>query len=325
MTNQSVNDTETTYKRELDPELQAIIDEMKKPSLKPLVFVPIIVALLWGVLGFLPWFSQNGFPWQLTWGLKDAGVFGDSFGFVNALFSGLAMAGVIVALWYQREELAEQRKELIITQWQLTKSADAQRDSQVELAKQAKINLQGIILTALDGISASSRSSELYGPKDADSRSKMIERLREGVILDILRGSDTSNLTDRIAQQLDQWRQLTVQIDLCRKILSRVMSTTVMEDDNFGMRQEKTRDSELNETDLRMLKTSIESAIQKLGDSNINSPVFGNNLRSFVTNLETARLDNNGRVLLDQIQSFRQRVKKFMDDSDYLRVGVFET
>jgi hypothetical protein len=50
---------------------------------------------------------------------------GDSFGIVNALFSGLAFAGVIAALWMQREELSLQRKEL--------------RDTREEFAKQTAI------------------------------------------------------------------------------------------------------------------------------------------------------------------------------------------
>lgn len=41
-----------------------------------------------------------------------AGVLGDSFGAVNALFSGLALAGVVFAILLQKTELSLQRKEL---------------------------------------------------------------------------------------------------------------------------------------------------------------------------------------------------------------------
>jgi len=44
--------------------------------------------------------------------LTDYGLFGDSFGAVNALFSGLALAGVIYAIFLQREDLKIQQKEL---------------------------------------------------------------------------------------------------------------------------------------------------------------------------------------------------------------------
>jgi len=40
------------------------------------------------------------------------GQFGDMFGSINALFSGLAFVGVIVAILLQKEELEEQRNEL---------------------------------------------------------------------------------------------------------------------------------------------------------------------------------------------------------------------
>ena len=49
------------------------------------------------------------------------GVFGDKFGAVNALFSGLAFAGLILTLILQREELSLQRDELEQTREELSK------------------------------------------------------------------------------------------------------------------------------------------------------------------------------------------------------------
>ena len=46
---------------------------------------------------------------------KSAHELGDSFGLANALFSGLAFAGVIVALLMQRDDLGQQKKELRLT------------------------------------------------------------------------------------------------------------------------------------------------------------------------------------------------------------------
>jgi hypothetical protein len=48
-----------------------------------------------------------------------AGTFGDMFGSVNALFSGLAFAGVILAIFMQRDELSLQRQELEATRSEL--------------------------------------------------------------------------------------------------------------------------------------------------------------------------------------------------------------
>jgi len=58
--------------------------------------------------------------WWVSWWWIDAnfekeserGLFGDKFGAVNALFSGLAFAGVIYAIVLQRQELELQREEL---------------------------------------------------------------------------------------------------------------------------------------------------------------------------------------------------------------------
>jgi len=42
----------------------------------------------------------------------DRGIFGETFGAANALFSGLAFAGIIIALYKQKEEIGEQRTNL---------------------------------------------------------------------------------------------------------------------------------------------------------------------------------------------------------------------
>ena len=48
-------------------------------------------------------------------GQQNRGLFGDMFGGLNAFFSGLAFACLIVTLLLQREELSLQRKELVQT------------------------------------------------------------------------------------------------------------------------------------------------------------------------------------------------------------------
>lgn len=61
--------------------------------------------------------------WGLTWFFladnNQRGTFGDMFGAVNALFSGLAFGGVIYAILLQRLELKLQRKELELTRGEL--------------------------------------------------------------------------------------------------------------------------------------------------------------------------------------------------------------
>lgn len=68
----------------------------------------IVVINVWAGSG---WYLHN---------LDDRGSFGDMFGAVNALFSGLAFAGVILAILLQKEELSLQRKELELTRNELS-------------------------------------------------------------------------------------------------------------------------------------------------------------------------------------------------------------
>lgn len=69
--------------------------------------IVMMVFLLW--VGC--WFLLNSEP--------ERGTFGDMFGAVNALFSGLAFGGVIYAILLQRKELALQRHELELTREEL--------------------------------------------------------------------------------------------------------------------------------------------------------------------------------------------------------------
>lgn len=66
------------------------------------------------------------------------GQFGDVFGAVNALFSGLAFSGLIYAILLQREDLRLQRIELELTRKELTRSAAAQEQSEIALRAQAE-------------------------------------------------------------------------------------------------------------------------------------------------------------------------------------------
>ena len=55
--------------------------------------------------------------------LANAGTFGDSYGALNTLFSGLAFAGIIVSIFLQSQELKETREELKGQKEQLERQA----------------------------------------------------------------------------------------------------------------------------------------------------------------------------------------------------------
>ncbi|MEQ8629566.1 MAG: hypothetical protein RIC32_18235 [Ekhidna sp.] len=59
---------------------------------------------------------------------------GDSFGIVNALFSGLAFAMLIYTSWMQRKELQMQRKELKLSRREMAQATEAHR-KHVELVE----------------------------------------------------------------------------------------------------------------------------------------------------------------------------------------------
>lgn len=94
-----------------------------------LLFVFVIGAWL------LSWFFINEFIAVPT----DRGLFGDMFGAINSLFSGLAFAGVIVTIILQKQELSLQREELKMTREELKRTANAQEKSEEALSIQAKM------------------------------------------------------------------------------------------------------------------------------------------------------------------------------------------
>ncbi|MEK7638956.1 MAG: hypothetical protein AAB388_02210 [Patescibacteria group bacterium] len=69
--------------------------------------------------------------------LSNRGLFGDSFGALNALFSGFAFLGIIYTIILQTQELGLQRKELELTRAELKRAAEAQEASGEALTKQA--------------------------------------------------------------------------------------------------------------------------------------------------------------------------------------------
>lgn len=63
----------------------------------------------------------------------ERGAFGDMFGGANSLFSGLAFAGVIYAIFLQSRQITLQQEELSLTRKELSRAAKAQEKSQETL------------------------------------------------------------------------------------------------------------------------------------------------------------------------------------------------
>ncbi|SKC53570.1 putative phage abortive infection protein [Ohtaekwangia koreensis] len=111
----------------------------------PIILVKIVVAL-WLVC----WICVLLYKENWT----ERGQFGDMFGAVNALFSGLAFAGIIYTILLQREELKAQREELKLnreelqlTRQEFSRQSDTFIKDQFENTFFALIELHEVIIS----------------------------------------------------------------------------------------------------------------------------------------------------------------------------------
>jgi len=95
-----------------------------KPSTKILYILWAVIVAIWSLSGIALYHQP------------DRGTFGDMFGAVNALFSGLAFATLIYTTWLQRDELALQRQELAETREELKGQKEELRGQNSTLALQ---------------------------------------------------------------------------------------------------------------------------------------------------------------------------------------------
>jgi hypothetical protein len=96
-------------------------------SLKSILLMLACVVGLWVLTPVV-------FYW-LPLDMASRGQAGDLFGSINALFSGLAFAGVVFAILLQRQELALQRQELKEARLEMKRTADAQEAAHQALNK----------------------------------------------------------------------------------------------------------------------------------------------------------------------------------------------
>ena len=79
---------------------------------------------------------------ELGFSLKDAALLGDSYNYANTLFSGLAFAGVILALILHTRELEMQREEIDDTQEIMERAAKSHQESQEALKETTRLQEQ---------------------------------------------------------------------------------------------------------------------------------------------------------------------------------------
>lgn len=142
---------------------------MKRSPYYPLFILFIFVAIVWILAGIT--------AYQLfdSWG--ERGTFGDMFGAINALFSGLAFAGVIYAIFLQRKELELQREELVLTRKELRKSASAQSNQVEQMKKSAYISILSSALNAYCQTVSSSNPGATTYVKAAEKRNELLLKI----------------------------------------------------------------------------------------------------------------------------------------------------
>lgn len=138
------------------------------------------------------------------------GQFGDMFGAVNTLFSGLAFASLIYALTLQRRDLALQRRELEMTRSELKRSATAQAEAAATAARVEKLQLESTELTILtnkiQSAAAVSQALMAYLPR-ASNMSSTHEQPESLILLKKVRSlnseiqSDHLELTRKVSER----------------------------------------------------------------------------------------------------------------------------
>jgi hypothetical protein len=153
---------------------------MEKTNSKIGIFIKLIVfvILLWiasavCIIFFLDDWSNRG-------------TFGDLFGAVNALFSGLAFAALIYTIILQREEIKQNREEIVLNRKELVKASKLQQKAQIVLSQQveqthlsAKMNAMRTIVEYYNNQITNSKSTEETIEKAKQKRKQIIIQIDE--------------------------------------------------------------------------------------------------------------------------------------------------
>ncbi|MCC7037372.1 MAG: putative phage abortive infection protein [Alphaproteobacteria bacterium] len=129
----------------------------------------------WGIIVFAVWLVSGLALWNVT----DRGIIGDSFGAINALFSGLAFAGLIVAVSLQRTELRYTREELKYTRKEI---AAQRKEMQLQSLTLVKQNFEDTFFSLLrllqEGVHSLDFTIGVQNHKGRDSFAAQYKKLR---------------------------------------------------------------------------------------------------------------------------------------------------
>lgn len=112
--------------------MQLFKDNNGKLKTKAIFWVAVCIVIIVCVAYFL------FFYFVVHVNMEKRGQFGDMFGFIGALFSGLAFAGLIVTMLQQREDLQNQKDEIKLQRQDLEAQTEALRLQKEEIAQTNK-------------------------------------------------------------------------------------------------------------------------------------------------------------------------------------------
>ncbi len=174
-------------------------DDRPPPAPTALVVgLPALILGLWVALGLIPYFLSS-----------QPGAFGAAFGAVNALFSGLALAGVVVALIlqtrelrYLRQQLDHQRERLQESQAAWNQTARAERAASEALKNQADFLLLASYLQAVAAVLDSPAKAKQLKLVDLDRLGAVIRALQPKVDAIVGTETETPAETELVADSL---------------------------------------------------------------------------------------------------------------------------
>ncbi|MEK9740896.1 MAG: hypothetical protein VW262_06880 [Flavobacteriaceae bacterium] len=112
------------------------------------------------------------------------GAFGDLFGAVNALFSGLAFAGLLYSIFQNKKQILAQQEELLLNRKELLKSRKVQEKTEKALEEQAQHLRDTAILNGLNTL-VSYFNFQIADPNVSDELREQIKEKRKEAIRDI--------------------------------------------------------------------------------------------------------------------------------------------
>jgi CRISPR/Cas system CMR-associated protein Cmr5 small subunit len=155
------------------------------------IIIGVIICLIWFISAIVVYKIRP------DWGKR--GQFGDMFGGINSLFSGLAFAGLIYTIILQRKELTLQRKELILTRNELMRSAKAQEESEKSLTAQLK---SMVIAANINGLTTIIDYYKRIAAKTKKAKGRAEAERKMGNAI-----NDIANYMDEINKELENQRK----------------------------------------------------------------------------------------------------------------------